>query len=107
MKETNIWFTLHILIAVLFLIKGWIFYRSKDGIVRKVFISISAVMAYYFIFIAFFRNIGWGYDISMIFASTPVFIISFISLYQLRRYSKQHKTETYLVKHELDKATGK
>ena|ERR1035437_3883837 len=103
MKETDIWFILHMLIALMFLIKAWIFIKSKDGIVRKVFISIALVMAYYFIFIAFFRNIGWGYDMSMIFASGPVVIILGIALFQLRRYAFQHKKETQLVKHELDK----
>ena len=111
MKETTIWAVLHLLIAVLFLIKFWIFYTSKDGVVRKAFIAFSLVMAYYFISITAFRNLNMSYDISMILASTPVLAILIVALYLLRHYAERHLEETEKVKHELEETkptkTGK
>ena len=99
----NIWDMLHVLTGGLLLMKFYIFYTSKDGIIRKIFMMMSLVVAYHFIFTVIFDKIGINYEWSEALTTIPVFIVMLICLFLLRRYSEQHKKETNLVKHELDK----
>lgn len=92
-KYSLLWDIIRSTIAFLFILKYLVFASSRDGIIRKIFMASSAVMAYYFASFVAFHWFGVNEEIIALCTCLPVFVILLTDLYLIRGYALKHKDE--------------
>ena len=97
MKYSLLWDIIRLAIALLFIIKYLVFASSKDGLIRKIFMASSAVMAYYFISYTVFAWLKVDEEIIALCSCLPVFVVLLTDLYLIRGYALKHKDELPVV----------
>ena len=103
----NLWKILYVLIGVMFLVTFYLFEKTKRGLIRRIFMSTSFVIAYYFISIVVYYNSGVDMNLIRVCAGLPVFGVLLTCLYLIKKYIESGRKEVIRINTEKIKLKNK